>query len=453
MKEISHIPLQEEYEEMKTKPPEWTKIEFGEPTIVQSRMEHVIKFVVQVLLIFLFVAAGLLLTQCSFMSEQADVFLLRALSSSEQLVVQSDNSFGLKLFRAMNEAEPDSNVIISPLSVSMALGMTLNGADGTTYDDMASTLEMAGLSEEEINEAYRFLLDLMQDLDPKVTVALANSIWYKDSFEVEPSFIEVNQDYFDAEVSALDFNAAESIDIINSWVNTKTEGKIEEIIKEISPLTVMYLINALYFKGDWIYQFDPQETNQAPFNNADQSTSTVDMMRQETRLPYLVTDDFAAVDLPYGDSLFSMTLFLPHDTAGVNDLVSQLDATSWNGWIDALTPTDILVSLPRFTVEYAQSLRDALMGLGMEVAFIDDRADFTRMNRHGKELGLHIGDVLHKTYVEVNEEGTEAAAVTAVVMDIRSAVTPSLRFDRPFIFCIRERHSGTLLFAGKVNQL
>jgi len=403
-------------------------------------------------LLFSLIASGLMLTRCSLLPDKAEDLLLRALTDSEKEVVQSDIGFGLTLFRAINQEESDKNLLISPLSVSMALGMTLNGAAGTTYENMAATLEKAGLSEKEINESYRHLLDLMMGLDPQVTVSIANSIWYRNTFEVESDFLEVNQQYFDAVVADLDFDDPESVDIINAWVDQKTSGKIDEIVEEIDWNTVMYLINALYFKGNWIHQFDPDVTADAPFSNADGTTSTVPMMHQENTFPFLHTELFDAVDLPYGDSLFSMTLFLPREAAGVNDLVARLDADSWDDWIDRLSPTRMMLSLPRFTFSYEKSLKDVLSATGMEVAFDPAEADFTGINKNAKDSGLHISEVIHKTFIEVNEEGTEAAAVTSVEISLTS-MPMSLTFDRPFVFTISERHSGTILFVGKVMEL
>ena len=403
-------------------------------------------------LLTLLVLTGIFVTRCSFLPEDTNNLLLRALSASEQEVVQSDNKFGLKLFRVMSEDQPDDNILISPLSISMALGMTLNGAAGSTYEDMAATLEKAGLSEKEINESYRYLMDLMVGLDPEVTVSIANSIWYRNTFEVEQTFLDVNQEYFDAVVASLDFDDPASVDIINAWIDSKTKGKIDEIVDEIDWNTVMYLINALYFKGDWTHQFDPEKTAEGTFMNADGSSSTVQMMHIEKIFPFLHTDTFDAVDLPYGDSLFSMTLFLPRDEGDLNALVEGFNAGSWNGWVDQLSPVKLSLFLPRFTIEYEKSLKDVLKSLGMEVAFDPAAADFTRINASGKELGLHISEVLHKTYIEVNEEGTEAAAVTSVEISL-TAMPMSLRFDRPFVFAIRDRHSGTILFIGKVVEM
>ncbi len=320
----------------------------------------------------------------------------RDLTTAEKSLVSADNKFGLNLFRALNDADPDSNLFISPLSISMALGMTLNGAADSTYRAMVETLGKAHLLETDVNQAYRSLIYLLTNLDPKVVFQIANSIWYRQGFTVEQPFLDTNREYFDAEVSALDFTDPQSVDIINGWVDDKTQGKIDEIIMSIDPMTVMYLINAIYFKGAWAYEFDKAQTEDQPFYNLNGSTTTIPLMTLEGTLPVLHRETFSALDIPYGDSLFSMTVFLPAEGITVNDLILQI-------------------------------------------------------NQAG---GLFISDVIHKTFVEVNEEGTEAAAVTAVIITDTAVGGPAIfRVDKPFVFAIRERHSGTILFIGKVVEL
>lgn len=375
---------------------------------------------------------------------------VRTLTVGEEALVQADNRFGLNLFRAVSADEPDANVFVSPLSVSMALGMTLNGAADSTYRAMAAVLEKEGLTTEAVNQSYRSLIDLLRSLDPAVALEIANSIWYREGFAVEQSFLDVNRTYFDAEVQALDFTKAEAVTTINRWVDEATHGKIEDIVEAIPPEAVMYLINAIYFKGDWTYRFDPQETEDAAFHNADGTTTEVPLMHQEAALPYVRTDRYTAVDLPYGDSLYSMTVVLPVDGLTVSDLVADLDPAAWQELTSSLAVGDVRVYLPRFELEYEKELGDVLAALGMGVAF-GAQADFSGINPVER---LSISRVLHKTFVEVNEEGTEAAAVTAVEIELTSVPSvPTVRADRPFLFFIREQHSGSILFVGQVLGL
>lgn len=378
------------------------------------------------------------------------------LTAQQQRLIEADNAFGLDLFRMLSEAAPDTNVFASPLSVSMALGMTLNGADGETRAEMERTLRLAGLSPDEINASYHTLIDLLTTLDDDVRFEIANSIWYRDTFSVEQAFLDLNTAHFDAAVQALDFDGPEAPNRINAWVDEKTHGKISQIVDgPIDPQTVMYLINAVYFNGDWTHPFDEEMTRDDAFTQADGTTTPVRMMAMyDASFPYLAHDAFQAVDLPYGDSLFTMTIFLPREGVSIDDFVDTLDADDWNAWTAALSPTKLTsLQLPKFKLEYKTSLKDALSALGMEAAFQPGRADFSGINPNQRDL--HISDVLHKTFVEVDEEGTEAAAVTSVVVGVTS-IGPdpiTMRIDRPFVFAIREQATGTILFIGKVKHL
>ncbi len=376
---------------------------------------------------------------------------MRALTDGEKQVVDADVHFGLDLFRAVSEEDARKNVFISPLSVSMALGMTLNGAVGETKGQMQETLALAGLSDAEINEAYRSLIDLLQGLDPMVVFEIANSIWHRQEFDVEPEFLDTNEAYFDAEVAALDFDSPSAVATINGWVGEKTHGKIEEILDSIDRDVVMYLINAIYFNGTWTYEFDRDATEQRPFTSIDGEQRDVPMMEQEGDLPYFESEDAQVVDLPYGDSLYSMTVVLPREGRDVEAIVAGLDRETWDEWTGGLQTRGVSLRLPRFRLEYELQMKNVLSAMGMEIAFDDRRANFTRINPDG---GLYISEVKHKTFVEVDEEGTEAAAVTSVEVGIVSVpVYVPVYVDRPFVFVIRERHSGTILFMGKVVSL
>ena len=373
----------------------------------------------------------------------------RELTLSEKRLTESGNIFGLKLFRELNTDEIGENMFISPLSVSYALGMTLHGAAGTTYDAMAKTLELRGMSIEEINKSYQSLMKLLTTLDPKVIFEIANSIWYREGFHVEQEFIDVNREYFDALVRALNFDDPKSVDIINNWASEKTHGLIEEVIDEIDGATIMFLINALYFKGTWLYEFDPDKTKPAPFYLADGSQTEVQMMSQLSEYHYYANEQFQGIDLPYGDEKFSMTVFLPRPGINIDGLISQINNQSWSSWINGFPEEKLKVNLymPRFTIEYEKKLKDVLTSLGMGIAF-DPSADFTNINKLG---GIWIDDVTHFTYVNVDEEGTEAAAVTVVeIIRSTSGGPPVMRIDRPFFFVIRENHNDTILFMGKV---
>ncbi len=377
----------------------------------------------------------------------------RALTEAEQHIIAADNSFGMKLFQALHADAPDENVFISPLSISMALGMTLNGADGDTRDEMAEILEKSGLSEQDINESYLSLIELLSTLDNKVAFDIANSIWYREGFSVKDEFLAKNRTYFLAEIAALDFNKQEAVDEINAWVDTNTNGLIDKIIESIDPETLMYLINAVYFKGDWTYQFDPDFTQEESFFNVNDAPSMVDMMSLRGAFQYYSSDRAAFIDLPYGDSLFTMSIVLPHTTQDMQDLLegTQQDILTTFDANKAYTTLDVY--LPKFQLEYKKSLNQILQTLGIRKAFIAQQADFSRIN---DERTLYISEAIHKTFIEVSEEGTEAAAVTAIGIGTTSVgdpLPPVMRVDKPFLFIIRENNSGAYLFAGKINTL
>ncbi|MFQ6041536.1 MAG: serpin family protein, partial [Candidatus Poribacteria bacterium] len=284
---------------------------------------------------------------------------------------------------------------------------------------------------------------------------IANSIWHREMFPVEDEFIEINKTYFDAEVSGLNFSAPNASNIINEWVNQKTDGKIEKIVDApINPLTMMFLINAIYFKGIWTYEFDESQTRDDLFTLPDGSKKPCRMMSQENEFQYFENDEFQAIDLPYGDGDFRMTIFLPRLEKDVDSLIGTLNQENWNRWMNSFHKRKLTLQLPKFTLKYDIELNDVLKGLGMEIAFNSSEADFTKMYKE-EEVGanLYISKVKHKTFVEVNEEGTEAAAVTSVEMTITAVPFKLLmRIDRPFIFAIRENRSGTILFIGKIVE-
>ncbi len=375
--------------------------------------------------------------------------LPRDLTAAEEELIQSDNAFGLKLFREIDsQEEAGANIFISPLSVAMALGMTYNGAAGETQLAMQETLELQGLTIDEVNQSYRSLIDLLRNLDPSVAFLLANSIWYREGFAVEQDFLDVNREYFDAEVTELDFASPTAASTINDWVRQKTMGRIEEIVDDpIDWLVVMYLINAIYFKGDWTFQFDPDLTANGPFYLAGGGQVQVPMMTYGTPADVRIyaDQDVEVLDLYYGGKAYSMTILLPPAGGDLDVLVGSLDAERWQEIVDGLAITNADVVLPKFTLEYELEMKDVLTALGMGIAF-SDAADFTKIRTSG---GLYISKVKHKTFVDVNEEGTEAAAVTSV--EIREiSMPPTYVIDRPFLFAIREQLSGTILFMGRI---
>jgi len=377
--------------------------------------------------------------------------LPRDLTSAERSVLGASNAFSFALWKRVNLAQKDSNVFVSPLSASFSLGMPMTGTANQTFDDMRAALQFGTASLADIDAGYKSLIALLTSLDKTVTMEIANSIWYRNTFPFNQSFLDDGTNYFGATIKPLDFaNVDASLSAINGWVNTQTKGKIPTIIDKIEPENVMFLINAIYFKGSWRERFNPALTQDGTFH-AVGGDQTVRLMNRHAKMLYAETATYQAVDLPYGDSAFTMTVVLPKTGTTVESLAASLDAASWQTLTSSLHTGDIDLVLPKVKMSWTRGLIPDLKGLGMLVPFADG-ADFTRMSTRGREL--YISSVRQKTFVDINEEGTEAAAVTSTGISLTSApITTVMRVDRPFVFVIRERLSGTVLFMGKVVRI
>lgn len=403
-------------------------------------------------------AAALSIAACSRATEPLPATtelqaLPRNLSSAESGLVDASNAFSFALWKTVSGAQTNQNVFISPLSAWFALGMTLNGAANQTFDQMQSALQLNGLSEQDIDAGYKSLIALLTSLDPSVTMRIANSIWYRRSFPFDQSFTNAAGTYFDAEVQGLDFtDVTGSLGTINDWVNRKTNGKIPKVLDGIDPDDVMFLINALYFKGSWRSRFDPARTTNDLFTTAPGVTEPVRLMHRHDAISYLETPTFQAVDLPYGNGAFTMTVLLPKPGTDIETLSASLSRADWNSLLSMFQTTEIDLALPKFRLTYERRLNDDLEALGMVEPFSAGNADFSRMSPLGRQL--YISFVKQNTFLDVDEEGTEAAAVTVVAFKV-TALEPDrvVRVDHPFLFVIRERLSGTILFMGKVVRI
>ena len=332
--------------------------------------------------------------------------------------------------------------------------MTLNGASGETEQTMTNTLQLQGLDPEPINTGYAGLRHALQTSDPKVILTIANSLWARQGVPFKQDFLQRNTQFFGAEVSTLDFTDPNTLNTINQWVNTNTNGKISKILDEINPDAVLFLINAIYFKGTWQTEFDPSHTRDGTFHLGTDGEKQVPMMTRTGDYPYYENyeEKFQAISLPYGDGRMSMYIFLPYRESDLNTFLNGLDTENWEHWISQFNEQEVFLSMPKFKLEYEKTLNDPLKSLGMDIAFEPEGADFSRM-AHLENLpgNLYIGEVLHKAVVEVNEEGTEAAAVTSVEVRIESA-PPAFIVDRPFFFVIRDNETKTVLFMGTVLE-
>ena len=359
-------------------------------------------------------------------------------------VASANTRFGFKLLHNLRERESGRNIFISPLSISIALTMTYNGAGGETERAMAEVLEIDGLDLSTINQSNKALRDSLENPDPKVEISIANSIWSRQGVEFNPEFLERNRTFFGAEIASLDFSSPQATGIINEWVNTNTNSKIEKIVERIDQRTLLFLINAIYFKGSWQDEFNESLTRPGTFHLPNEGEKRVQMMHREGAYPYFRGETFEATSLPYGDGRVSMYIFLPDQNSNLNEFLDGLNADNWEGWISQFQNRGQELMVPRFKLEYEVSLNDTLKALGMEIAF-GDGANFSGIGPH-----LFISEVKHKTFVEVNEEGTEAVAATVVAK--ATSIPPVFRVDRPFFFAIYDAETQTILFMGTVTE-
>jgi serpin B len=365
-------------------------------------------------------------------------------------VVQAQTEFGLALFETLRQESPQSNVLISPASVAIALTMTYNGAAGDTQAAMAEVLRLQGMDIQTINQANQALQEYWASADPAIELAIANSLWYNQDLPVHADFIERMQAVYRAEVAALDFTNPAAKATINDWVKGQTRDRIPTIVDNIPADQLMFLINAVYFKGDWTQAFDPELTEDRPFMLLDGSEIQHPGMIQQGDYFYLETDQFQAVSLPYGEKALSFEVILPAEGVALEEFYQQLTPENWQTWMSQLRSRPGSLQLPRFQFAYEADLIPALKALGMEVAFTDS-ADFSGLT----PLAAAINQVRHKTFIDVNEEGTEAAAATSIgIMPTSIPAQPDPPFqmevDRPFLVAIRDRQTGALLFLGSV---
>jgi len=369
-------------------------------------------------------------------------------------LIDAENQFGFELYRHVFASETEyENIMVSPLSVSLALAMTYNGANGETKTAMKKTLKVYGLTPDDINTSYLDLVKALKSLDPKVLLEIANAIFYRDDFQVENEFVTINKYYYDAEVSALDFgNEQQSLETINGWVAEKTHDKIETIIDRISRDHVMFLLNAIYFKGTWQKEFNEESTEKLPFYLGNDENIQTEMMQRLDTLPYMKNDLFSAIELSYGKGNYNMYVFLPETGRTLEEIVNKLDKDNWETWMKSFQEVQSVdIKLPKLKYEYEITLNDVLTDMGMGIAFTGG-ADFTGINRNGE---LNIDYVKHKTFIEVNEEGTEAAAVTVVAIERTSVGGPEkvpFFVNRPFMYAITEKSTSAVLFMGTVKN-
>lgn len=412
---------------------------------------------------YVLAAAGVVLIGvlgCSQINSSTSALAQSALPESESPIskrklnpdtrlVTANTKFGFKLFSAVLKQDISKNVFVSPSSIAFALAMTYNGASGSTQEAMAKTLELQGMSLDAINSSNAALKTLLENSDQKVQLNVANSLWASLDTRFQPEFLQKNQDFYTARVTNLNFRDADAPRVINQWVQENTRGKINKIVEKIDPDQVLFLINAIYFKGIWTNEFDKKQTANYQFKLTSSQQKQYPMMSQTGKYRYYENELFQAINIPYGrDGKISFYIFLPKQNS-LNAFYENLNTENWEKWMTQFSKQEGFIRLPRFKIDYDVTLNQALTALGMGEAF-SNGANFSGMGKN-----LKISEVKQKTFVEVNEEGTEAAAATSVGIMTLSARMPDqdpfrMIVDHPFFCAIRDNQTGSILFMGSI---
>ncbi|MBC6410840.1 MAG: serpin family protein [Ekhidna sp.] len=368
--------------------------------------------------------------------------------SSETQPGENASFFDFELFKTIESNETKDNFMVSPLSIFLALSMAYNGAEGDTKEAFDQVLRN-DMPISVFNQDNQEMVSRLSSNTTESGFAIANSMWIHETLSVRDAFIRLNKDYYDSEVSSLDLRNPASVNVINKWVSDRTSGKVKDMLKEING--VMLLVNTVYFNMQWEGGgFEIEKTRQAVFYKADGSELDVDMMSGEWSVPYLENDLFASIVLPYQGDEFSMVLVLPQEGKTVGDVVEDLAERDRNEWLEAFEDKVVYVEMPKFKMKYTQLLNEALIDMGLGIAFSGEfTADFSGITG---DRSLYISRVLHSTSIDVNETGTEAAASTVVEFDMVSiSYQRILSLNRPFLFMVKENKTGTFLFMGRVG--
>jgi serine protease inhibitor len=378
---------------------------------------------------------------------------LPAADTEVEKLTSANASFGFNLMKQIVGERPTDNVFISPYSVSAALQMVWQGAIAETKTEMDQALALSNFKPETVGSAYKELDNFIKSAASKVTLSVANSIWYAPNIRLNPEFASVNQNFYGAKLSALDFTDPRSAGVVNSWVSESTHGKINKIVEPpLSSMTGLILANAIYFKGNWEHKFDNNATKEQPFHLQNGQQKQTRMMRQTRKFSYQEDGEFQAIRLPYVGDRLGMFVFLPATNSSPNKLLADLDGAAWREKImPKFHEREGTIVLPRFKLEFKADLVRSLKAMGIQQAF-SPTANFFGIS----DGQLYVSGVDHASFVEVNEEGTEAAAATDVRVALTSAM-PTVRpfqmiVDRPFFFAIEDSATHSLLFMGVINN-
>ncbi|TAL78767.1 MAG: serpin family protein [Bacteroidetes bacterium] len=371
-----------------------------------------------------------------------------SLTANQVSLIESENAFAFDIFRQVLENSGGSdNIVISPLSISCALSMTINGANGTTRDAMLEALRVKGITPEIINNSYKNLSEALLSVDKRVLISFANSVWTENKFVVKKPFTDILTGFYNAESKPFDITDPLAPKQINTWIESKTNGLIKNMIDKLNDNTVMLLINAIYFKGKWKSQFEKANTVQRTFYTPDGRTAEVPMMKQISVFKIYTGESFVLAEFPYGQGNYVMDIILPDDLSGINGVIPLITDNSFKVWVNQMSEVKTDLTFPSFKYGYKKQLKDILTSMGMGIAFTDN-ADFSNIS----DTTLLINDVTHQALIETNEEGTEAAAATIVDIGLTSMPLDPfiLNIDHSFLYIIRETTTNSILFMGKV---
>jgi serpin B len=380
------------------------------------------------------------------------IFFLNKSLDKEKLV-NAQIKFSFKLFSTLVRQNSEQNISVSPVSLALALSMLYNGASGTTREEMSGALGIKGVDLNAFNYANKTLEKSLKTNDYRGQLAIANSLWTRQGFSFRYQFLKTNQEYYQAQITNLNFDSSESVGIINRWVKDKTLGKIPQIIEQISNEDVLFLVNAIYFKGVWQIEFDPHLTTQQPFYLSNDRVIKFPLMSREGKYRYFETSDFQAVSLPYTGERFSLEIFLPRPDKNIKDLISQLTVSQWKKWIGQFREQQGRLKLPRFSLSNEIDIEKALMHLGMSTIFEQSSANFSKLTSRQ----VYVNRIRHKTLVEINEKGTQSAVTSSFRARMTSVFLPEEQFtmivNRPFLCTIRDHKTNAIIFMGVVKNL
>ena len=378
-------------------------------------------------------------------SKQSD----KMAESVDRGLVSLNTDFALKIFKELSNEDKNINVFISPISISLAAAMAYNGAKNSTQQEIAETLEFKDYNIEKLNSSFKVLLSSMTDIDEMVQIYTGNSIWCAKDFNIEKDFTDLAGNYYNASIYNEDFNNPDTAGKMNDWVSEATEGKISNIVSpQALKDAVMYLVNAIYFKGQWTDKFKVENTKEDDFFLIDKNVKKVQMMSNNKKYDYCKGDDFQMIRMPYGRGKAAMYVLLPNEGIGINDFTNSLSRDLLNKYISEAIDTEAMLKFPRFNVEYgAKNLVEPLKNLGMVNAFSTEKADFGSIAPL-----MFISQIEHKAIIEVNEEGTVAAAASSMGMGVTAVRPVEFIVNRPFILLIRDDRTGNILFIGKILE-